>query len=369
MPLRPTLRKALEPVCRRSPAIRATLRSVDNAVEVARQSITARYPELVRPAPQRIYVTLTAACNLRCRGCLYGIREFMPGQQLPWPIVRDLLTDAAAIGIPHIRLYGGEPMLHKDLPRIVRHATELGRHVWITTNGVLLKKKFDSLYEAGLREFSFGFYGIDAEYDRYVRQRNSYRRISEGISFVREKYGSSVKIRMDWLLMKPTCNLDTLRATWDFAVRYATPIYVNLVHYSLPYFTQGESKLQFEPSDREAIHAIVAELLRLKEQRPEMLVNTWRGLRSIPDWLLLGSGMRVPCTEHSLLWIGADGSVQMCYVTFKLGNLHHTRLTEMLYTPAHEQAARDCVALNCPNCHCSYDRRINLNWSTRRRYA
>ena len=65
------------------------------------------------------------------------------------------------------------------------------------------------------------------------------------------------------------------------------------------------------------------------------------GLRSAADWLLLGADMRVPCDSHQMLWIGADGTVQQCYVTFKLGNLHENRLTDILFTEAHRQAARD----------------------------
>src|SRR5690606_2091582 len=109
---------------------------------------------------------------------------------------------------------------------------------------------------------SFGFYGIGNDYDHYVRQRNSYQRISDGLSYVRDKYGSGVKIKMDWLLMRPTCNLETLHETLSFAQRFHTPIYINLVHYSLPYFTKGdEVDLQFSADDRPGVEEVVNEIL------------------------------------------------------------------------------------------------------------
>lgn len=370
MRIRSTVQKVIEPVCRNNPRTRNALSKIDNAVDFAQHVVVTRFPGLAYPDPRRIYVTLTALCNLRCKGCLYGVNEFMPGQQLPWPLVRDLLSDAAQMGIRNIRLYGGEPLMHKDLPRIVRHATDLGLHIWMTTNGVLLRKKFDALYDAGLREFSFGFYGIDGEYDQYVRQKNSFQRVSDGLSYVRNRYGSDVKIKMDWLLMRPTCSLDSLRATWEFASRFNAPICVSLIHYSLPYFTKGDKReLQFDASDRPVIEKVVNELLCLQQEHPDMFTNTRIGLKSIPDWLIRGPDMRVPCTETTLIWVGADGTVQMCYVTFKLGNLHQKRLSELLYTPAHKKAASDCVSLNCPNCHCSYDKRTNQHLPTRRQYA
>jgi cyclic pyranopterin phosphate synthase len=110
-------------------------------------------------------------------------------------------------------------------------------------------------------------------------------------------------------------------------------------------------------------------MLRLKRRRPGMMANSEIGLRSIPDWLLRGPDMRVPCDRYRLIWIGANGVVQLCYVTFEFGNLHQKRLREMLFTDAHGEAARDAFLLNCPNCHCSFDERTRLHAPSRRAYG
>jgi molybdenum cofactor biosynthesis enzyme MoaA len=360
----------LEPLYANRPKVQHVLRTMDGAAALVSHTLASRYPSLVRPNPQQIYVSLTALCNLRCKGCLYGTHEFMPGHELPWPLVRELLDDVKALGIRDVRLYGGEPLLHKDLTAIVRYATDIGLRPWVTTNGLLLSEKFDALYDAGLRRFSFGLYGTGNEYDEYVRRPERFHRLCQGLSHVRHRYGDDVMIEMGWLLMRPTCSLDAVREVWALASRFETPIYVNLIHYSLPYFTEGEDReLQFRPDDLPAIEETVAELLRLQKVDPRMFLNSRVGLKSIPDWLVRGPQMRVPCTENSLVWVGADGTVQMCYVTFKLGNLHEKRLADLLFTPEHQQAARDCVALNCPNCHCSYDRRTATHYPTRRRFS
>lgn len=157
---------------------------------------------------------------------------------------------------------------------------------------------------------------------------------------------------------------------WSFAERYSTAIGVSLIHYSLPYFTEGpDRELQFTSQDRPAIEAVVAELLRLKTLRPEMIKQSRMALRSIPDWLIQGPEMNVPCERYRLIWVGADGTVQMCYVTFKLGNLREKRLSQTLFTPQHRQFARDAFALRCPNCHCSYHNRIEMHAPSRRLYS
>ena len=176
-------------------------------------------------------------------------------------------------------------------------------------------------------------------------------------------------MHLDWVLMRPTCNRDTLHATWDLARRFGMPIYVNLVHYSLPYFTGMENQeVQFGPGDRPLVEETTADLLRLQEARPDLFLNSRAGLRSIPDWLMKGPGMRVPCTAYRLIWVGADGTVQLCYVTFKLGNLHERRLKDMLFTREHGKAARDAFLLNCPTCHCGYDSRVQRHGPSRRLY-
>src|SRR5205823_3275666 len=99
--------------------LRKSARVLDAYTDVLRHSVASVLPLIIEPEPREIYITLTANCNLRCLGCRYG-RDFMPGSQLPWPMVRDLLDDCKQSGIRNVRLYGGEPLLHKDLTSIVR---------------------------------------------------------------------------------------------------------------------------------------------------------------------------------------------------------------------------------------------------------
>ena len=369
MTFRSHLRNLAAPIFKHSPQMRAWLLDTDKKADQLRHSVAQVVPHIIRADPQSIFVTLTAGCNLRCIGCNYG-RDFMRGQSLSWPIVKSLLDDAKKLGIWSIRLYGGEPLLHPDLPRIVEYSLKLGLKPWVTTNGLLLKKHIDELYAAGLRDMSLGFYGAGKHYDAYVQRKGSFMQVEAGVTYARDRYGMSLNLATSWLLMRPTCNLAALEEVWKFAERHITPIGVNLIHYSLPYFNEGPNcELQFDSANRSEIETITQELVRLKCVRPEMIIQSVLALRSIPDWLLKKSEMKVPCTKYRLIWIGADGTVQMCYVTFRLGNLHEKRLAELLFTPEHHRAARDAFALNCPNCHCGYDQRVEAHAPSRKLYG
>ena len=62
----------------------------------------------------------------------------MAGQQLSLPMVRDLLDDVKALDFEIVRLYGGEPLVHKQINEIVEYCTRLRLHSYLTTNGILL---------------------------------------------------------------------------------------------------------------------------------------------------------------------------------------------------------------------------------------
>lgn len=351
------------------PKAKALLKYLDANLDLFRHSAARLVPTIIRPDPREIFITLTANCNLRCMGCRYG-RDFMAGSQLSWSVIRDLLDDAKRLGIRSIRFYGGEPLLHKDLVRAVEYSLRLGLNTWITTNGVLLRERIDDLFKAGLRSVEVGFYGVAEEYNSYVQRKNQYSKMEASVAYVRDRYGMSVALALGWVLMRTNCSLEALGRTWQFAERYSAPIGISLIHYSLPYFTEGPDRgLQFRLDDRPMIDSVVAELIRLKSARPELIQQSLSGLRSIPDWLIKGPEMRVPCDRYRMIWIGADGTVQLCYVTFRLGNLNHQRLSKLLFTPAHGRAARDAFLLKCPNCHCNYDARIRMDGRSRAKYS
>ncbi len=367
--MRSTLRRWFRPTLKRYPPLWRALVKVDAQLERHRTAAARTFPTLIRPELRQIHMAITAQCNLRCTGCRYG-RDFMPNSQLPWPIVRDALDDAAAAGAWCIRFYGGEPLLHKDLPKMIRHATDLGLPTYVTTNGMLLEQKFDELYDAGLRNLAIGYYGTGQSYNSYVNKPDRYKRLESGVAAVRERYGDEVDIRINWLLMRPSCNREDLLAASNFAEKFGLRMQIDLIHYSLPYFTEGpDRELQLRPEDRGAIEEVVEEILRLKREHPQMISHDLPGLRSIPDWLLKGPEMKVPCNASQMIWIGADGTVQLCYVTFKLGNLHENRLSDMLFGGTHMKAGQDACALKCPNCHCAYDTRVLKHGPSFSRYG
>src|SRR5687767_7575743 len=135
-----TCRSVVRSVLAKSPALRRRLAENEQRVQIMKHAAATWFPALIRPRTRNLTVAITARCNLRCEGCRYG-RDFMPAEQLPLEVVETLLDDAAECGVETIRLYGGEPLLHPDLPAMVERAVRRGLDPYVTTNAVLLERR------------------------------------------------------------------------------------------------------------------------------------------------------------------------------------------------------------------------------------
>ena len=333
-------------------------------------TLAEHWPQMINARTEKITIAITAHCNLRCQGCLYG-RDFMPGAQLPFAIVEQLLEDAAAAHVPAVRLYGGEPLLHPRVVDMVAAAKRLGVGCYMTTNGLILDQKIAALHAAGLRKVTIGYYGEGGAFDEYVQRPGRFERLVESLTNTRAMFGpDELEIQINFLLSRRSATIAHIDQVRAFAERFQAKIHVDVVHYSLPYFQEGpERELQFTPDDKQAVDRVIGHLLRIKDANPDLLTESHVALASFADWALKQEDMRVPCDARKLLWVGADGSVMLCYVTFPLGNLHEKRLRDILYTPDHHRAARDAFQLNCPNCHCEAASRVEKHAPSFRKYS
>ncbi len=90
---------------------------------------------LKRRLPLFLEWNLTFRCNLRCQYC--GACDAR-GDELGTEAIQSSLGKLRALGAGWVTFGGGEPLLRKDLPEILRHAKGLGFQVFLSTNGTLL---------------------------------------------------------------------------------------------------------------------------------------------------------------------------------------------------------------------------------------
>src|SRR5688572_26474588 len=102
-------------------------------------------------------ISVTDRCNFRCSYCMpkevFGDDyAFLPKQELlSFEEIHRLTQIFVSMGVKKIRLTGGEPLLRRGLPELVKKifSVEGVEDVGLTTNGLLLKQHGPALFEAG----------------------------------------------------------------------------------------------------------------------------------------------------------------------------------------------------------------------------
>lgn len=116
---------------------------------------------------QTLRISVTDRCNFRCVYC-------MPEDKLDWTPRESLLTfeeirtvarAALAHGICGLKITGGEPLVRRDLPRLVAmlHGLDAGLELSMTTNGVLLVEHAAALKAAGMGRITISLDSLDPD--------------------------------------------------------------------------------------------------------------------------------------------------------------------------------------------------------------
>jgi cyclic pyranopterin phosphate synthase len=129
-------------------------------------------------------ISVTDRCNLRCTYCMPEEVTFIDKHELlTFEEIARFVRAAVPLGIDKIRLTGGEPLMRRDLPELVRVLCAIDgiRDVGLTTNGILLAEQARSLYKAGLRRINVSLDTLTPERFRQLTRRAGLEKVIAGI--------------------------------------------------------------------------------------------------------------------------------------------------------------------------------------------
>src|SRR6185436_3645860 len=152
--------------------------------------------------PVCIYLETTNRCNLLCTTCPRTYAELEPPADMSWALFTSIVDQ-----IPNLAravLHGvGEPMLVKNLPRMVRYLKDRGTYVLFNTNGTVLNDKNGrALIAAGLDELRVSLDAATAQSYLAVRGKDYFNRILRNVRAFRnlqEREGSDRPRVSAWL--------------------------------------------------------------------------------------------------------------------------------------------------------------------------
>ena len=153
-----------------------------------------RYFEAVAPQrsarqerePVCLYLEVTNRCNLLCTTCPRTYVELEPPADMSFELFTSIVDQVP--GLQRAVLHGvGEPMLVKELPRMVRYLKDRGVYVLFNTNGTLLTERNGrALIEAGLDELRVSLDASNPSSYLAVRGKNYFARILHNVRRFRE---------------------------------------------------------------------------------------------------------------------------------------------------------------------------------------
>ncbi len=132
-----------------------------------------------------VRVSVTDRCNFRCQYC-------MPAEGLPWLERTEILSYEeitrvvgllAAMGVHDVRLTGGEPLVRRELPRLVRMLSELEAvaDLSLTTNGFRLERDAAALVAAGARRFNVSVDSLQRDRFYALTRRDALPQVLRGL--------------------------------------------------------------------------------------------------------------------------------------------------------------------------------------------
>jgi cyclic pyranopterin phosphate synthase len=135
-------------------------------------------------------LSVTDRCNFRCQYC-------MPAEGLPWLDRAEVLTFEeiarlvgllAAMGVGHLRLTGGEPLVRREFPRLVEmlRAIEDLEEIAVTTNGYLLDRDAEALVGAGVDRFNVSIDSLQRDRFFEMTRRDALPRVLAGLERLAE---------------------------------------------------------------------------------------------------------------------------------------------------------------------------------------
>jgi len=160
-------------------------------------------------------ISVTDRCNLRCVYC-------MPAEGVPLKRHEDILSyeqietfarEAARMGITKIRLTGGEPLVRRNVARLVQRLSRIRglRELCMTTNGSFLGTLAQDLAESGLDRVNVSLDTLDPDRYRELTRGGDLQAVLEGVDAALAAGLTPVKINMVILASTTEADVTAMR--------------------------------------------------------------------------------------------------------------------------------------------------------------
>jgi cyclic pyranopterin phosphate synthase len=280
-----------------------------------------------------VRISVTDRCNFRCQYC-------MPAEGLPWLARPQLLTFEeierlvgllGAMGVHDVRLTGGEPLVRRELWRLVARLSAL-EHVHdlsLTTNGYLLAQQVDQLVAAGLRRVNVSLDALARDRFFQLTRRDSLAQVLGGLEAA-QRHPRLRPIKVNVVALRGFTEPEVLRFA-EFARE--RPFEVRFIEFMPLDADQAWDIGQVLPN--EEIRAMIEAVYPMEpdDRLAHATATTWR-FADGRGQIGFVSPVSVPfCDDCNRIRVTADGMLRTC-----LFSMHETDLRSLMRDGADDRA-------------------------------
>jgi cyclic pyranopterin phosphate synthase len=221
-------------------------------IDLTRGALTDAF---ARPI-EYLRVSVTDKCNLRCVYCMPegGLPWLQRDEILSYEEIAHIVEAAAALGVRAIRLTGGEPLLRRNLHRLVEMIARIPAidDIALSTNGLLLEEQIDALASAGLRRVNISLDTLRADRFASIARRPGLDRVLRAVDAA-IAYGL-VPVKINCVVMRGR-NDDEVAAFAEYSRRL--PIAVRFIE-TMPVLEYAEAQREEYVSAEELLERLRA---------------------------------------------------------------------------------------------------------------
>jgi GTP 3',8-cyclase len=154
---------------------------------------------------ESVRISVTDKCNFRCTYCMpaEGLQWLPRDEVLSFEEITRLVRVLAEMGVSEVRLTGGEPLVRRDLPELVRMLAQIPgvEDLSLTTNGVLLDRLAGPLVEAGLKRINVSLDSLSHTRFAELTRRDALDKVLAGLEEA-ERYPELRPIKINCVAIK-----------------------------------------------------------------------------------------------------------------------------------------------------------------------
>lgn len=278
------------------------------ALEHRNEQLEDRFRRVAR----KFRISVTDRCNFRCNFCMPLKPVWLPKPEiLTYEEIVRIARILAKMGVTKIRLSGGEPLMRRDIDKLIAMLRQIPEITTIamTTNGFYLPEMAKRLKEAGLDSVTVSLHSLKPErFDEIIGRRGVFERVTEGLRVAQELGFDTIKINV---VIVRGCNDDEVL---DFAeLARKTGLTVRFIEY-MPFDGRKFWQPQLLVPGEEIIRTIetLYSLVPLPREQGST-AQVYRFADGIGGNIGIITSMTAPfCSDCDRIRMTADGKIIPC---------------------------------------------------------